>query len=242
MADGVRLNRFLASCGLGSRRKVEELIKEGRVRIDGKVVILPGYRVMPGMEVRVDDRTVSEQESRYLVVNKPPGVVCAVSDEWSPTVLSILPQEFEEVRLFPVGRLDRDSQGLLILTNDGLFAHDVMHPSKRILREYEVRVDRDITRKEVRRFMSGTVLDGRLVRPVNALLLDREPRGRWLSIVLAEGLKREVRRMVAEIGCDVDELIRRRIGKMVLRDLQPGRFVEMSRGALWRAIRNGGFV
>ncbi len=237
-----RLNRFLAMCGLGARRKVEELISAGRVRVDGKVVLLPGFRVEPRMSVTVDGGPVRPQRLRYLVMNKPEGVVCAVKDDRSPTVLGLLPAEFDDVRLFPVGRLDRDSRGLLILTNDGGFAQEVLHPSRRILRGYEALLDMPITRADVRRCMAGAVLDGRLVKPVNVLLMDRAPKGCWISVVLAEGLKREVRRMVAAIDREVVELVRKRIGKMELRDLPPGEFVEMTRGALWHSIRTGGIV
>ena len=130
---GARLNRFLAMCGLGARRKVEELISAGRVRVDGKVVLLPGFRVEPGMSVTVDGGPVRPQRLRYLVMNKPEGVVCAVKDDRSPTVLGLLPAEFDDVRLFPAGRLDRDSCGLLILTNDGGLAQEVLHRPRGIL-------------------------------------------------------------------------------------------------------------
>jgi 23S rRNA pseudouridine2605 synthase len=229
-------------CGIGARRKAEDVISSGRVRVNGKVVLLPGYRIEPGMEVSVDGKAVHPQEHRYLVMNKPAGLVCAVEDAHDPTVLSVLPSEYRDVRLFPVGRLDKESEGLLILTNDGAFAQEVLHPSKRILREYEALLDRAVTRKDVRKWMEGAVLDGRLIKPVNVLLLDREPEGRWVSVVLAEGVKREVRRMADEIGCNIVVLVRKRIGKMELKNLQPGHFLEMSRGALWYAIRSGGRV
>lgn len=242
MENGTRLNRFLAMCGIGARRKVEDIIASGRVRINGKVVLLPGYRVEPDMNVSVDGQNVQPQEHRYLVMNKPEGVVCAVEDGYDPTVLGLLPPEFQTVRLFPVGRLDKESRGLLIITNDGAFAQEILHPSKRILREYVAMLDHAITRKEVRKWMAGTMLDGRLIKPVNVLLLDKEPAGCWVSVVLAEGVKREVRRMAAEIGCNVVVLVRKRIGKMELKNLQQGQFIEMSRGSLWNAIRSGGVV
>ena len=242
MESATRLNRFLAMCGLGARRKVEEIIAAGRVRINGKVVLLPGYRVEPEMDVRVDGEIVHPQENRYLVMNKPAGVVCAVADAHDPTVLGLLPQEYRQIRLFPVGRLDKESQGLLLLTNDGEFAQEMLHPSKRILRGYEALLDHAISRKEVKTWMAGMMLDGRLIKPVNVLLLDKEPHGRWVSVVLAEGIKREVRRMAAEIGCEVVVLVRKRIGKMELKNLQQGQFLEMSRGSLWNAIRSGGVV
>ena len=242
MDTGTRLNRFLAMCGVDARRKVEEIISAGRVRVNGKVVLLPGYRIEPGMDVCVDNKSVRPQTHRYLVMNKPAGLVCAVEDAYEPTVLGALPPEYKDVRLFPVGRLDKESEGLLILTNDGTFAQEILHPSRQILREYEVLLDRAITRKDVRKWMAGAVLDGRLIKPVNVLLLDKEPVGQWVSVVLAEGIKREVRRMAVEIGCDVLVLVRKRIGKMELKNLQQGHCIEMSRGALWQAIRSGGIV
>ncbi|NLB83317.1 MAG: rRNA pseudouridine synthase, partial [Synergistaceae bacterium] len=145
-------------------------------------------------------------------------------------------------RLFPVGRLDRESVGLLVLTNDGDFAQELLHPSKSVLREYEVLLSGEITRRDVRLWMGGVLLDGRLLKPLNLLIMDKEPASRWISIVLGEGVKREVRRMAEAFDFSVEMLIRRRIGKMELRDLPAGEYREMSRHSLWRAIRSGGTV
>lgn len=242
MSEGVRLNRYLAMCGLGARRKVEELIASGRVRVDGKVVLLPGYRIDEVNRVEVDGAAVLPEKKTYLVLNKPAGYVCSVSDPFDPVITGLLPEEFQALRLFPVGRLDRESEGLLILTNDGDLAHKILHPSGGILKEYRVLLDREIDRKTVRLWLGGIELDGRTIKPAAVLIADDPPPGRWVSVVLAEGIKREVRRMARALGFEVEVLIRKRIGKMELKNLSPGKFVEMSRGELWKAVRSGGVV
>ena len=239
---GVRLNRFLARGGAGSRRGVEEFIAGGRVRVDGKVVLLPAYRVTGEMTVTLDGKTILPEEKKYILLNKPKGYVCSVQDPYDPVVGDLLAEELRQYRLFPVGRLDRESEGLLVLTNDGDFAQELLHPSKSVLREYEALLSGEISRREVRQWMGGVLLDGRLLTPVNLLIMDRAPANRWISIVLAEGVKREVRRMAEAFGYSVEMLIRRRIGKMELRDLPAGSYREMSRNSLWRAIRSGGSV
>lgn len=242
MTEPVRLNRFLAMCGLGARRKVEEIIASGRVKVDGKVVLLPGYRVGETNSVLVDGAPVEPEKRVYLVMNKPSGYVCSVEDPFDPVVTSLLPEKYGDVRLFPVGRLDKGSEGLLILTNDGMFAHEVLHPSKRILREYHTLLHKEITKKDVKDWLSGINLDGRILRPVLVRILDKEPAGRWVAVVLSEGIKREVRRMAQSLGFEVEMLVRKRIGKMELKDLPAGSFLEMSRAEMWKAIRSGGLL
>jgi len=242
MNEGIRLNRYLAMCGLGARRKVEEIIASGRVKVDGKVVLMPAYRVDEENEVSVDGSPVQPESKVYVVMNKPAGWVCSVSDPFDPVITDLLPEKFRSVRLFPVGRLDRETEGLLILTNDGAFAQEVLHPSRNILREYHALLDREINGKAVKNWLSGIELDGRLLKPSSVRILDREPSGRWVSVVIAEGVKREVRRMAQSLGFEVEVLVRKRIGKMELKELPAGQFVEMSRGELWNAIRSRGSV
>ncbi len=250
MNEGIRLNRYLAMCGLGARRKVEEIIASGRVKVDGKVVLMPAYRVDEENEVSVDGSPVQPESKVYVVMNKPAGWVCSVSDPFDPVITDLLPEKFRSVRLFPVGRLDRETEGLLILTNDGAFAQEVLHPSRNILREYHALLDREINGKAVKNWLSGIELDGRLLKPSSVRILDREPSGRWVSVVIAEGVKREVRRMAQSLGFEVEVLVRKRIGKMELKELPKmelkelpaGKFVEMSRGELWNAIRSRGSV
>ncbi|MGI6252029.1 MAG: pseudouridine synthase [Aminivibrio sp.] len=242
MNEGIRLNRYLASCGLGARRKVEEIIFSGRVKVDGKVVLMPGYRITDENRVEVDGAEVLPERLVYLVMNKPAGYVCSVSDPYDAVITELLPEPFSSLRLFPVGRLDRESEGLLILTNDGELAQKILHPSGGVLREYKVLLDREIDRKAVRQWLRGIDLDGRILKPISVLITGDEPAGRWVSVVLAEGIKREIRRMARSLGFEVEVLIRKRIGKMELNKLPSGKIAEMSRRELWRAIRSGGTV
>ena len=127
MSEGtIRLNRYLAMCGAGARRKVEEFITAGRVRINGETVTEPGRQVAPGDVVELDGRELSPVEPTYLIFNKPKGVLSAVEDSRERTVIDILPPSMDRLRLFPVGRLDRDSEGLIILTNDGMFSQELI--------------------------------------------------------------------------------------------------------------------
>ena len=136
--DTIRLNRYLALCGIAARRKVEEYITAGRVVINDEIVNEPGRQVAPSDVVKFDDRAVSPVTLTYLIYHKPKGLMCAVEDSREQTIIDILPTAMDYLRLFPVGRLDRDSEGLIILTNDGIFSHNLIHPIKDISITYEV--------------------------------------------------------------------------------------------------------
>lgn len=232
----MRLNRYLAMCGVAARRKAEEILLSGRVRVNGKIVLLPSVQVEPGVtSVMLDGVEISPEENIYLVMNKPIGYVCAVSDEYSPVVMEILPKEFQTSRIFPVGRLDRDSEGLLILTNDGAFAHKIMHPSFEITKEYEIELDRAITEKAISRWKEGYEIEGQFVKPI-----ELEKRGENLvRVVIGEGLKREVREMARLAGFATTSLIRRKIGKMELKNLKPGECVQLTLDELTKKIHGG---
>ncbi|NLL37076.1 MAG: rRNA pseudouridine synthase [Fretibacterium sp.] len=245
----MRLNAYLASCGVASRRKAEKLILAGRVRVNGKIILAPYFQVVPEEdEILYGGRKLHLCRPVYLVMNKPTGVVCAVSDKHDPVVVDLLPESFRHAGVFPAGRLDRESEGLLVLTNDGTFAHSILHPSKGVLKEYEILLNMEIHEKQLARWRRGFELDtgsGGKKRNVKPLLLERlllEPQGRWLRIVIGEGLKREVRTMAQLAGFSVKTLIRRRIGKMSLKNLSPGQFLELSFSQLYFKIFNGGSV
>ena len=245
----MRLNAYLASCGLASRRKAEEIVLAGRVRVNGKIVLAPYLQLDPAQdEVTCDGKKLNVAPLLYVVMNKPAGVVCAVSDKHDPVVVDLLPEALRRARVFPAGRLDRDSEGLLVLTNDGVFAHNILHPSKGVTKEYEILLNLEINEKQLTRWRGGFELDvglERVKRHVRPILLEpllREPQGRWLRIVIGEGLKREVRAMAQLAGFSVQTLIRRRIGKMSLQNLEPGHFVELSFSQLYSKIFNGGSV
>ncbi|MEP7059414.1 MAG: pseudouridine synthase [Actinomycetota bacterium] len=223
-----RLQRSLARAGFGSRRSCEALIAEGRVTIDGAVAVL-GSRVIPGQhEVKVDGHLVNlDPDVRYYALHKPAGVVTTMADpQGRPNITAFLPPEGP--RVFPVGRLDQATEGLLLLTNDGELANRLTHPSFGVEKEYLAEVDGPATDKQLARVRSGVELeDG----PTNAARI-REV-GRIgdrvaLRVVMTEGRKREVRRLLAAVGLPVVRLVRLRVGPVSLGDLPPGVFRELS--------------
>ena len=239
----MRLNAFLAECGVAARRKTVAYILEGRVRVNGKIVLMPYFQVAPENDaVECDGRSLSILPKKYFAINKPVGVVCAVTDKYDPVVVDLLPASLRALRVFPVGRLDRESEGLLILTNDGSFAQDLQHPSKGVTKEYEVLLNLEINELQLRRWRNGFEIDGRRVKPVSVDVVQKEPRSRWVRVVIKEGLKREVREMANLAGFGVFALIRRKIGGLVLRRLKIGSFVELSFYDMCTKIFEGGSV
>ena len=238
----MRLNRYLAACGLTSRRKAENLIRSGRVSINGEIVCEFSIIVNENDVVCVDGTQVVPEKKVYIVMNKPRGVVCAVEDPFDRTVIELLPKEYEEVRVFPVGRLDKESEGLLVLSNDGDFAHFLMHPSSNIPKSYEIFLNKKVSERDLVSWRKGVTIEGAFVRPLLVKVLKREPLGMWLFIQIGEGLKREIRLMAEKLGFRVRVLIRRRIGRMELRNLKTGHIVKLSQDVLLKKIQQGGFV
>ena len=239
----MRLNAFLASCGLASRRKAEELVRGGQVTVNGRIVLAPFFQVEPEVdEVQCGGRPVVAQGRAYLVMNKPAGVVCAVSDKYDPVVVDLLPEKMRAARVWPAGRLDRESEGLLVLTNDGAFAQSFLHPSKGVHKEYEALLNIEINERQLARWREGFEIEGHRAVPLSLEVLEREPRDRWVSVVIGEGLKREVRVMANRAGFSVQRLIRRRIGGMVLKKLGLGEIRDLSFSELYTKIFKGGEV
>ena len=237
----MRLNAYIASCGVSSRRKAEIIILEGRVQVNGKIVLAPFFQVDPDNDtVTLDRRKLNLSQHVYYVINKPTGYVCASSDKYDPVIVSLIPNHNE--RLYPVGRLDRESEGLLILTNDGNFTQSILHPSKEIRKEYEALLNIPINDRQIERWRKGFRIEERNVKPLSISVMEREPANQWVSIVIVEGLKREIRLMAREAGFKVERLIRRKIGKMRLEKLSAGEFVSLSFSDLYTKIFNGGIV
>ncbi len=238
----MRLNAYIASCGVSSRRKAEIIILEGRVQVNGKIVLAPFFQVDVEKDiVTLDRKKLNLSEHVYYVINKPKGYVSASSDKYDPVIVDLIPNH--EKRLYPVGRLDRDSEGLLILTNDGDFTQSILHPSKEIRKEYEALLNIPINIKQLERWRKGFELsEGRNVRPLSIKVIERDPINQWVSIVIIEGLKREIRLMAKEAGFKVERLIRRKIGMMRLENLNAGEFVSLSFSDLYTKIFNGGIV
>jgi len=237
--DTIRLNRYLALCGAGARRKVEEFIEAGRVTINGEVIAEPGRQVKHGDNVMFDGIRMVPVTQTYLIFNKPRGIICAVEDSREQTVIDVLPTGLDKLRLFPVGRLDRDSEGLIILTNDGLFAQDLIHPSKGITKTYEVELRKPLEEPLLIKWAAGVETEGLSLKPVSVRRLARTPMQCWFEVVLGEGIKREIRLMARALGNDVRKLVRRRIGRLELKNLGAGEFISVSKDELWSYILNG---
>ena len=220
----VRLQKFLASAGLGSRRHCEEYIRDGRVTIDGEPATDLGVRVDPRRQiVKVDDERVKPQKKRYYLLNKPPGYVCTNSDpQGRPRAIDLVPQE--EARLFTVGRLDESSRGLILVTNDGELAHRMAHPRFSIPRHYQVQVAGKPTPEVFKQLREGIHFsDGRFsvsgVRTIRS-----QGKSTILEIELNQGRNRELRRMLARVGHKVMSLERVTFGPLKLGRLALGKY------------------
>jgi 23S rRNA pseudouridine2605 synthase len=229
-ADGVRLQKVLAAAGVGSRRACEALIAQGRVEVDGAVVMVAGTRIDPDRAVvRVDGRRVNVRDSGvYLALNKPPGVLSAMSDQRGrPTVGDFVADRPQ--RLFHVGRLDRDSEGLLLLTDDGDLAHKLAHPSYGVSKTYLAEIPAPLGRDVPRRLRGGVMLDDGLARVDAFRVVQADPARALVEVVLHEGRNRIVRRLLAEVGHPVSRLVRISIGPIRLDQQRPGTVRELSR-------------
>ena len=217
-----RLQKILARAGLGSRRKCEELIAQGRVTVNGQVARL-GMKADPLRDdIRVDGQRIRTVEPLvYIMVNKPRWVLSTMEpDRKHRTLRDLVPVP---ERVFPVGRLDLESEGLVLLTNDGELAQRLMHPRYGHEKEYRVLVAKVPDEKQLRAFRYGIVLpDGYRTRPVKVDILRRQGKGAWLRMVLTEGRKRQIREMCRAIGLPVVRLIRTRIGPLRLKDVGVG--------------------
>ena len=221
--EGERLQKVLARVGIGSRRVCEDLIAEGRVLVDGEVAVL-GRRVDPETAlIEVDGAPVGVRPDLvHYVLNKPAGVVTTADDpQGRPTVVGLVPNE---PRVFPVGRLDVDTEGLLLLTNDGELAHRLTHPSYGVEKEYVAEVEGLPTRAVLRRLREGVELDDGPTAPARATLVDPSV----VRLTIHEGRNRQVRRMCEAVGHSVVRLIRTRIGPLADRSLAPGAWRELT--------------
>ena len=223
------LLRVLTGAGLGPRRACFRLIAEGRVTVNGEPVTQATRDVDPAADVIEADgcRVAAAQPRVYVKLNKPAGVLSAVTDaRGRPTVADLVPPERRRLRLFPVGRLDMDSTGLVLMTNDGDLAYRLMHPSYGYEKEYHVKLKSPLTDEDARALARGVPLDGRRTAPARVAPLERG--GAWYSVTLAEGRKRQVRRMLVSLGAPPLSLERVRIHTLRLGELAPGEARELT--------------
>ncbi|MDQ1173399.1 23S rRNA pseudouridine2605 synthase [Microbacterium testaceum] len=234
--DGIRLQKVLANRGVASRRVAEQMIVEGRVRVNGLVVTELGRRIHPETDlVDVDGTAIQLDESkRYVILNKPTGVVSSMNDDRGRPDLRQFTQEWDE-RLYNVGRLDADTSGLLVLTNDGDLAHVLAHPSFGVTKVYIAKVEGQVLPQTIQRLIRGVDLEDGRIAADKARLLDASRGESLVELTLHSGKNRIVRRMLAEVGHPVVELVRRQFGPLHLGTLPVGKARELTtveRGAL----------
>lgn len=219
-----RLSKILASAGIASRRSAEELIFAGKVSVNGNIILKPETHVdLTNDDIRIEDRRITEEQKKvYYILNKPTGFIC--SNKPMGRKKLVIDLFSSQTRLFSVGRLDRDTTGLLLVTNDGHFAQRVIHPRANIEKEYLVKTQQEVSHEHLHAIQKGAFVDGVFVRPISV----RKVRRGTLKIVVKEGRKREVRVLVQKAGLSLISLSRIRIGGLLLGNLPEGAWRELS--------------
>ena len=237
--EKVRLQKIIADSGICSRRKAEELIAQGRVKINGRPCKV-GDKADPIKDiVSIDgERVVFERIKtyRYIMLNKPRGYVTTMSDELDRKCVTEL-LDGVDARVYPIGRLDKNSEGLLLFTNDGNFANEIMHPSKHVTKTYRVTVRPDVDDEVLVKLSEGVVIDGRKTLPCTVLVLDKQPGRTVLQMTISEGRNRQIRKMCEAVGLEVARLKRTAVGPIKLGMLKPGTWRDLKPEEL-RALRN----
>ncbi|MCL1882664.1 MAG: rRNA pseudouridine synthase [Defluviitaleaceae bacterium] len=222
-----RLQKILAEAGIASRRKAEEIIAEGRVSVNGVTVKELGTKAHVNDNIFVDGEPIKKRKSKkkYIMLHKPEGVVTTAQDQFGrQTVMDYVPAQS---RLFPVGRLDYETSGLIILTNDGEWANKLLHPKYKIEKKYIATLRGEPTEEELQRFRSGVKIEGRLTAPAKISIIKREKENAVVKITITEGRNRQVRKMCEKINHPVIQLKRVAIGSIKLGDLPVGKWLEL---------------
>ena len=222
----MRLNKYLAASGVASRRESDKLINEGKVTVNGKTASL-GADVNEDDQIYVNGARVTIKKNEYYILNKPKGYICSVSDEKGrKTVIDLMPVNVG--RIYPVGRLDYDSEGLLILTTDGELAQHLTHPSNTVSKTYLVKIEGTITETVLNPIRSGIEIDGYITKKCKAHIVETNKEYTKIHITLTEGKNREIRKMFAAIGKEVMLLKRIKIGEINLRGLDRGAYRKLT--------------
>jgi 23S rRNA pseudouridine2605 synthase len=220
----MRLQKYISQAGVASRRKAEELISQGRVSVNDSVVTEMGTTVADDDKIKVDGKLIKLAENKiYIVLNKPTGYVTTSKDQFGrPSVIDLIPEIKE--RVFPVGRLDYATSGLLILTNDGDYANKMMHPSKKVNKIYEARIKGVPSKVELERFENGLEIDGQKTLPASIKIIKNEGTSSIVTIKISQGRNRQIRKMCDLIGHPVTSLKRTGIGGLSLGNLPEGKW------------------
>lgn len=236
----VRLQKYMADLGIASRRKSEQMIADGMVKVNGRTAAI-GDKVNPKRDkVTVRGRKIAagaKAKRYYIMLNKPRGYVTTMSDEMGRRCVAELVKDIP-ARIYPVGRLDRDSEGLLLMTNDGEFANRVTHPSKHVYKVYRVTVRPAINEEQLVEMSSGMVIDGKKTAPAEVRVVQREEGRCVLEIILREGRNRQIRKMCEQLGLEVPRLKRIAVGQVKLGGLKSGAWRELTKDEVHRLQAN----
>lgn len=227
-ANKIRLQKYMSECGIASRRKSEELIEQGKVRVNG-VVASVGDKVNPKKDtVTVSGKKIVRQkEYQYIMLHKPRGFITTMSDEMDRKCVAQLIDDVP-ARVYPVGRLDRDSEGLLLFTNDGEFANALTHPKKHVPKTYRVTVRPGVTEEQLAALTGGIIIDDRKTAPAEVRVVTKEENRVVLEIILYEGRNRQIRKMCEHLGLEVARLKRTAVGSVRLGMLKQGDWRDLS--------------
>lgn len=219
----MRLQKFLAYCGVASRRKCENLIKEGKITVNGKVVTEFGYNVNPERDyVKYNGKLVRVEKKIYIVLNKPKNYICSTSDEKGrKTVIDLIKPQIKQ-RVYPVGRLDFDTTGCLILTNDGEFAEMIMHPRFEIEKNYILKIKGRIDENKLQKLKNGIIIEGKFIKPREIKVLFRKEKNDIISITVTEGMNHLIKKMCEAVALDLLWLKRNSIGIVTIKGLEYG--------------------
>lgn len=236
--EPIRLQKFISQCGIASRRKAEELILQGKVKINGKTAVL-GDKVTPADKVYVSGRRIvlPKTRYRYIMLNKPRGYITTMNDERGRKCVAELVRGVGE-RVYPIGRLDKDSEGMLVFTNDGAFANKVMHPRNSVYKFYRVTVRPDVTEEQLIRLETGVELDGKKTASAIVHVLHKEPGRVVMEMILHEGKNREIRRMCEAVGLEVARLRRTQIGGVKMGMLKQGDWRDLTEKEVKNLLAN----
>lgn len=235
----VRIQKIMADAGIASRRRSEELIQGGAVKVNGETARI-GDKANPKRDViTVNGRKINssaKSKKYYIMLHKPRGYITTMSDEQGRKCVAELVKDFP-ARLYPVGRLDRESEGMLLMTNDGDFANEIIHPSHHVAKTYRVTVRPKITEEQLTSLTTGVLVDGRLSSPAGIRLITQDRDRAVLEIILEEGRNRQIRKMCEAVGLEVARLKRTAIASVKLGMLQPGKYRELTPQEV-KAIKN----
>lgn len=238
--DRIRLQKYLSMCAVASRRKAEELIAQGKVKVNGRVAEI-GDKVSPRHDTVTvgGKKIIANKKHYYIMLHKPRGFITTMDDEMGRKCVAELVSDVG-ARVYPVGRLDKDSEGLLLMTNDGEFANHMTHPSKHIPKTYRVTVRPDVTEEMLTAFATGMEIDGRMTAPADAHIIEKQDNRVVLEIVLYEGRNRQIRKMCEALGLEVARLKRTSMGSLKLGMLHPGKWRELTEDEVHKLMVSSG--